>query len=117
VRKVNVVYHCEDGNWWADSPDDGLETFVAGGRSFEETRRLAWEGLEFHLEEEVSLIEVLEDGAPVDAPGYMTARAVVALTGPGDILAKSSTSSRAVTVPLAQAPGHEELRPMALEVA
>jgi predicted RNase H-like HicB family nuclease len=57
---VTVVYHCEAGEWWADSPDAGLETFVAGGRSLEETRRLAREGLEFHLGEVVSTDELFE---------------------------------------------------------
>lgn len=69
MRSVTVVYHCEDGNVWSDSPDAGLETFVAGGRSFEETRRLAAEGLAFHLGEQVSLTEVFEDGVLVDLYG------------------------------------------------
>lgn len=60
MRQVTVVYHCEAGDWWADSPDAGLETFVAGGRSLGETRRLAREGLEFHLGEVVSINELFE---------------------------------------------------------
>lgn len=60
MRTVTVVYHCEDGNWWADSPTPGLETFVAGGESITETRRLAEEGLEFYLGEEVRLDELFE---------------------------------------------------------
>jgi predicted RNase H-like HicB family nuclease len=57
MRTVTVVYHCESGTWWADSPDTGLETFVAGGGTLDETRKLATEGLEFHLSEAVTLDE------------------------------------------------------------
>jgi predicted RNase H-like HicB family nuclease len=68
MRTVTVVYHCEDGAWWADSPDPGLETFVAGADTLDETRRLAGEGLEFFVGDKVALIETLEDGKPVDGP-------------------------------------------------
>jgi predicted RNase H-like HicB family nuclease len=60
MRQVTIVYHYEDGNWWADSPDPDLTTFIAGGRSLEETRRLAHEGAEFHLNEDVTVIELFE---------------------------------------------------------
>ena len=66
MRTVTVVYHCESGNWWADSPDPGLESFTAGGRNLEETQRLAAEGLEFHLGEKVAMAELwpvtIDDG-------------------------------------------------------
>jgi len=61
MRHVTVVYHYEDGCWWGDSPDQGLETFVAGGESLEETRQMAREGAEFHLGEEVALTELFDD--------------------------------------------------------
>lgn len=64
MRSVTVVYHSEDGNWWADSPTPGLETFVAGGGALDETRRLAREGLEFYLGDEPLLTELYE-GFPV----------------------------------------------------
>ena len=67
MRFVTVVYHSEMGSWWADSPDSGLETFVAGGGSLDETRRVAGEGLEFHLGDRVTLTEVFEDGTQVEA--------------------------------------------------
>jgi predicted RNase H-like HicB family nuclease len=61
LRQVTVVYHYEDGNWWADSPDPGLSTFVAGGQSLAETRRLAREGAAFHLDvSKVRLVERFE---------------------------------------------------------
>jgi hypothetical protein len=57
MRKITVIYHCEAGRWWGESPDPGLETFVAGGRDLGETRALANEGLEFHLGEPVLIEE------------------------------------------------------------
>jgi predicted RNase H-like HicB family nuclease len=60
MRRVTVVYHYQDGSWWGDSPTHGLETFVAGGRSLEETRRLAREGAEFHLGEKVRVTELFD---------------------------------------------------------
>ncbi len=64
MRQVTVIYHYEDGTWWAESPTPGLETFVAGGGSLDETRRLAREGATFHLEDKVRLTE-LYDPQPV----------------------------------------------------
>ncbi len=60
MRRVTVVYHYEDGNWWAESPTRGLETFVAGGRTLEETRQLAHEGAEFHLGDKVAVSEYFD---------------------------------------------------------
>jgi predicted RNase H-like HicB family nuclease len=57
MRRVTIVYHYESGSWWGDSPDPGLETFVAGGESLDETRKLAREGAGFHLGEKVALAE------------------------------------------------------------
>lgn len=68
MHTVTVVYHVENGTWWADSPDPGLKTFVAGSGTLDETRRLAAEGLEFFLTDRVTLIEVFENGTPVDDP-------------------------------------------------
>lgn len=60
MRLVTVVYHYEDGQWWADSPLAGLETFVAGGRDLQETRQLAREGAEFHLGTPIRLKELFD---------------------------------------------------------
>jgi predicted RNase H-like HicB family nuclease len=60
MRRVTVIYHYEDGSWWADSPDKGLETFVAGGESLDQTRKLAREGAEFHLGERIALVELYD---------------------------------------------------------
>lgn len=62
MRTVTVIYHCEAGKWWGDSPDAGLETFVAGGRTLDETRALAQEGLEFHLGDQVHVEEYFAPG-------------------------------------------------------
>jgi predicted RNase H-like HicB family nuclease len=60
MRQVTVIYHYEDGTWWAESSTPGLETFVAGGGSLDETRRLAREGAEFHLQDKVRLAELFD---------------------------------------------------------
>jgi predicted RNase H-like HicB family nuclease len=65
MHKVTVVYHCEDGGWWAESSSPGLETFVAGGGSLEEAKRMAREGLEFHLGGQVKLTELFEPASVV----------------------------------------------------
>jgi predicted RNase H-like HicB family nuclease len=51
MHTVVLVYHQEPEGWWVDSPDPGLEGFVAGGDSLDEARRLAWDGLRFYLDE------------------------------------------------------------------
>jgi hypothetical protein len=113
MRTVTVVYHCEDGNWWSDSAEHGLETFVAGGRSFEETRRLTWEGVEFHLGERVALNELYEDGRPVDqAP-----RAVFDVSGPDVAIPAPATSRQAVPVTLDPAEPLVKPRPVLDRVA
>jgi len=85
MRAVTVVYHYESGNWWADSPDSGLETFTAGGRNLEETQRLVAQGLEFHLGEKVAITErwpVTIDSSPLvlHEPATATRPVLVRLT-------------------------------------
>jgi hypothetical protein len=109
MRSVTVVYHCEDGNVWADSPDPGLGTFVAGGRSFEETRRLAAEGLAFHLGEQVSLTEVFEDGVLVDLYGLAGS---VAIESSAFAAPESRTTTRPATVSLRPAAARPLLIPL-----
>ncbi len=109
MRSVTVVYHCEDGSVWADSPDPGLETFVAGGRSFEETRRLAAEGLVFHLGEQVALTEVFEDGVLIDQHNLPQP---VAIEGSVFTAPESRTTTRPVAVSFSQAPARPILVPV-----
>jgi predicted RNase H-like HicB family nuclease len=59
---VTVVYHYEDGLWWAESPD--VPEFSGGGNTFQEARERAREGLAFALNRRiVSLDERLDDAA------------------------------------------------------
>jgi predicted RNase H-like HicB family nuclease len=45
---IRVIYHYEDGGWWAESPD--VERWSAGAETFDEVRRLAEEGVRFTLD-------------------------------------------------------------------
>jgi hypothetical protein len=43
AERVRVIYHHEDGSWWAISPE--LPDIIAAGDSREEVQRLVEEGL------------------------------------------------------------------------
>ena len=45
---IRVIYHHEDGAWWAESPDVG--GWSAAANSYPETRQLAEDGIRFALE-------------------------------------------------------------------
>jgi predicted RNase H-like HicB family nuclease len=60
-----VIYHEEDGKWWAESPD--VAGWYAAGGSFAETRLLAEEGIPWALEREDVLLEHFVP-APAPAP-------------------------------------------------
>ncbi len=60
MRRVTVVYHCEAGSWWAESTTPGLETFVAGAETLDETRRLAREGAALYIGDKVRLTEYFD---------------------------------------------------------
>lgn len=45
---VRIIYHHEPEGWWAESPD--IDGWSAAGDSYEETRRLAEDGVRFVLE-------------------------------------------------------------------
>lgn len=53
--KISVVFHHEDGKWWAEAPD--VPDYVAGADTLDELRTLVKEGLEFHLERPVDIVE------------------------------------------------------------
>lgn len=53
--KVSVVFHHEDGKWWAEAPD--VPDYVAGANTLDELRILVKEGLEFHLGRPVEIVE------------------------------------------------------------
>jgi predicted RNase H-like HicB family nuclease len=54
--KIAVVFHYEDGKWWAEAPD--VPDYVAWADTFDELRALVEEGLEFRLERPVEIVEV-----------------------------------------------------------
>lgn len=57
--QVRVVYHFEDGSWWADSED--APGYYAGAATLEQLRERVREGLEFHFEDSVEVTdEIIE---------------------------------------------------------
>jgi predicted RNase H-like HicB family nuclease len=60
--QVRVVYHFEDGAWWADSED--APGYYAGAATLEQLRERVHEGLEFHFEDSVEVTdEIIEIAA------------------------------------------------------
>lgn len=45
---MKIVYHRDEGAWWADSPD--MPGFSAVGDTFDGTRKLALEGIPFYFD-------------------------------------------------------------------
>jgi predicted RNase H-like HicB family nuclease len=60
MERIHVIYHHEDGSWWAESPDVKGWTAVADG--YAEIVKLVEEGIPFALEREVELEHVLPAG-------------------------------------------------------
>lgn len=50
METIRVIYHHEDGGWWAESPD--VERWYAAGDTYAEVAELAAEGVRFALERE-----------------------------------------------------------------
>lgn len=61
MRTVEVIFHREDGIWWAEAKEDG-ELYGASSSSLAELRSLVAEGLEFMLDEPVQVDERRADG-------------------------------------------------------
>lgn len=55
MATVRVIHHLEDGVWWAESPD--IPQWTGGGDSYDESHRLAEEGVRFALERDDVTIE------------------------------------------------------------
>lgn len=55
MEPIRVIYHEEEGSWWAESPD--VPRWTAGASSFDEVRKLAEEGVRFALERDDVEIE------------------------------------------------------------
>jgi predicted RNase H-like HicB family nuclease len=47
AKTVRVIFHHEDGSWWAESPD--VDRWYAAGDSYAEVAKLAKEGIPFAL--------------------------------------------------------------------
>jgi len=55
METVRVIYHHEDGSWWAESPD--VDRWYAAGDSYAEVAKLAEEGIPFALERDDVVLE------------------------------------------------------------
>lgn len=55
MRQVTVTYHAEPEGYWAESPE--VPGFSAAGATLIEVRDMVREGLEFHFDERVQIIE------------------------------------------------------------
>lgn len=55
METVRVIYHHEDGSWWAESPD--VDRWYAAGDSYAEVAKLAEEGIPFALEHDDVVLE------------------------------------------------------------
>lgn len=47
METVRIIYHHEEGSWWAESPD--VEGWSAAADSYAEVLRLSEEGIPFAL--------------------------------------------------------------------
>ncbi|HMB53841.1 MAG TPA: type II toxin-antitoxin system HicB family antitoxin [Thermoanaerobaculia bacterium] len=47
METIRVIYHHEDGGWWAESPD--VPRWYAAGDTYAEVAELAAEGIPFAL--------------------------------------------------------------------
>lgn len=48
MEGIHVIYHLEEGSWWAESPD--LKGWLAVADTYEEIVELVEEGIPFALE-------------------------------------------------------------------
>jgi predicted RNase H-like HicB family nuclease len=64
---VRVIYHYEEGGWWAESPD--IQGWTAAADTYEEIVKLVEEGVPFALEREVPI----EHFVPAGERGHLAA--------------------------------------------
>jgi predicted RNase H-like HicB family nuclease len=62
---IRVIYHHEEGAWWAESPD--VKGWLAAADTYEEIAKLVEEGIPFALEREVEIEHILPAGANLAA--------------------------------------------------
>jgi predicted RNase H-like HicB family nuclease len=90
MRTLTVVFHYEDGSWWAET--DEVPGFVAGASTFQEARTLAREGLEFEFDDEVELDERFDAAA-------RARRATTTIRGRGvDVVSSRSRGGASIAV-------------------
>jgi predicted RNase H-like HicB family nuclease len=53
METIRIIYHQDEGGWWAESPD--LERWSAAGETYTEVVKLAEEGVVFVLGREVEI--------------------------------------------------------------
>ena len=92
---VTVVYHYEDGLWWAESPE--VPEFSGGGNTYVEAQAAARDGLAFALEHPVVLDERLDEAARAARERVTSVRAygVDVHTATGTCAADARPSQRA----------------------
>jgi predicted RNase H-like HicB family nuclease len=65
MEPVRVIYHHEDGGWWAKSPD--VKGWTALADTYEEIVELVEDGIPFALEREVEIEHILPAGTNLAA--------------------------------------------------
>jgi predicted RNase H-like HicB family nuclease len=65
METVRIIYHHEDGGWWAESPD--VERWYAAGDTYAEVVKLAEEGVPFALGHDAMLEHYVPAGERVPA--------------------------------------------------
>lgn len=94
---IDVTYHFEQGQWWAESAD--VEGFVASAENLSDLRELVRGGLPFYLDlDAVELAEGFANGQPVATSSWQSVYSVSAFRMPS-----STTSSSGLSV------GHQVL--------
>jgi predicted RNase H-like HicB family nuclease len=94
METVTVIYHYEDGTWWAEAP--AVPGFASGAPTFDEMRVLTHEGVAFALEKEVSLDERF-DGPALAARRATTSWSVSGF--PAEIRTESGSDVPALSRP------------------
>ena len=65
METIRVMYHHEDGGWWAESPD--VERWYGAGNTYAEVVKLAEEGIPFALDHDAELEHYVPAGEPLAA--------------------------------------------------
>lgn len=66
MKIAKIIYHEEDGTWWAESPQ--FPDFFAAGDSFDECRKLVSDGLRWSEDEDFALFHTRNSSDPASVP-------------------------------------------------